>query len=92
MEMESTMGLVPQTPASRTLVCDIVNNDDAMRASVVRRGDRSESLLPCGVPLQWRIQFGCARSKERIASAHNLQLHSLPFQLNGPNLEINTDG
>ena len=35
----------------RVGVRDIVDNDDAVRAAVVGRGDGAESLLPCGVPL-----------------------------------------
>ena len=35
----------------RVLVGDVVHDNDAVRASVVRRRDRAEALLPCRVPL-----------------------------------------
>ena len=58
------------------LICHIVHNDNAVRTSVVRGGDRTETLLTCGIPL--RISL--------FASSDDLKLHRLAVKVNRADL------
>ena len=72
-------------------VCHIVHHDDAVCAAVVRAGNGSEALLPCGIPLllgdtggkdvNARRQTPATRSHP---STHNLQLDGLVPHFNCP--------
>lgn len=56
----------------RSLVGDVVNEENAHGAAIVGCRDGSESFLASSVPY--------------------LQLHTLAIELNGPDLEVDTDG
>lgn len=63
------------------LVGDVVDDDDAVRAPVVRGRDGPEPLLAGSVPLDVR----------RRVETHDLQLDGLALQLDGPYLEVDAD-
>ena len=69
------------------LVRDIVDHDDAVSASVVRRGDGPEPLLTRGVPnLQWKFLKSWTSTLPDNSS--NLKLDGLSVKLNSSNFEI----
>lgn len=80
----------------RLLVSNIIHDNDAVGAAVVRRGDGAEALLAGSVPLKTETR-SVKRKKEKydrgkVAMTYNLELHRLAIKLNGADLEINTNG
>lgn len=75
-------------------VGNIVDNDNTVRSTVVRRGDGTETFLARGIPLYQRPQQS-ERSKTAtkiMFETHDLQFHGLSFEFDSPDfLEVPND-
>ncbi len=96
--LPSASGQIAQRAATGlpTIVGHVVDDNDAMCAAVVRRGDGPEPLLASRVPLRSPPIPRISTPSHRITrnghpGTHNLQLDRLALELDRADLEVDAD-
>lgn len=75
----------------RLLLSSIVDNNDSVCATVVRRGNGAESLLASCIPLCLVSSVTYARRLYVVSFTYDLELDGLAVKFNSSNLEIDAD-
>lgn len=73
-------------------VCNVVDDNDSMGASIVTAGDGSETFLSRSIPLAAQEKDKSKRGRGGMRGSYDLELYRFALKLDSSNLEIHSNG